>query len=118
VGVSGEPRVQESGSESGAPLDEHGFLCCAADWSADVARRLAAQEGIELTDAHWEILMALRDYYGRFDSSPAMRALVKFLRQEIGEEQGRSIYLLKLFPGSPARVACRIAGLPKPANCL
>lgn len=99
-------------------LTEDGFLCRVDDWTSAVAESLAREEGIELTDAHWEILHLLRRYYDRFDSSPAMRALVKYCRQELGSEKGKSIYLLKLFPGSPAKIASRIAGLPKPANCL
>ena len=99
-------------------LDENGFLAQFAAWTPEIAERFAKEAQLELSDAHWEILFLLRDYYQRFDSSPAMRALVKFVRQELGEDKGRSIYLLRLFPGSPARVASRIAGLPKPANCL
>ena len=75
-------------------------------------------EHIDLSDAHWEILQLLRDYYTAYDSSPAMRALVKYTRLRLGEEKGRSIYLLRLFPGSPAKIGSKIAGLPKPANCL
>jgi tRNA 2-thiouridine synthesizing protein E len=99
-------------------LTGEGFLVHVDDWTREIAIQLAAEEGLTLTEAHWEILDLLRAYYRRFDSSPAMRALVKFCRQELGEEKGRSIYLLQLFPGSPARVASRLAGLPKPANCL
>lgn len=95
-----------------------GFLADAQDWNEDVARVLAAREGIDLGDAHWEILFLLRDYWEAYDSSPAMRALVKYVRLRLGEEKGRSIYLLRLFPGSPAKIGSRIAGLPKPANCL
>ena len=47
-----------------------------------------------------------------------MRALVKYVRLRLGDDKGRSIYLLRLFPGSPAKIGSRIAGLPKPANCL
>ena len=47
-----------------------------------------------------------------------MRALVKYVRLKLGPDKGRSIYLLKLFPGSPAKIGSKIAGLPKPANCL
>jgi tRNA 2-thiouridine synthesizing protein E len=47
-----------------------------------------------------------------------MRTLVKYTSKELGAQKGRSIYLLKLFPGNPARLACKIAGLPKPPNCL
>jgi tRNA 2-thiouridine synthesizing protein E len=95
-----------------------GFLADVRDWNEDVARVLAAREGIELSEAHWEILFLLRDYWDAYDSSPAMRALVKYVRLRLGEEKGRSIYLLRLFPGSPAKIGSKIAGLPKPANCL
>ena len=47
-----------------------------------------------------------------------MRPLVKAVAQALGPEKGRSVYLLRLFPDSPAKVAARLAGLPKPANCL
>jgi tRNA 2-thiouridine synthesizing protein E len=50
--------------------------------------------------------------------SPAMRALVKYTEKKLGPEKGRSIYLLNLFPPSPAKVASKIAGLPRPTNCL
>jgi tRNA 2-thiouridine synthesizing protein E len=100
------------------PCTEEGFLCDWQDWTEAVAEALAAREGIALSDAHWEVLHLLRRYYADFDSSPAMRALVKYCRLQLGEDKGRSIYLLKLFPGSPAKIGSKIAGLPKPANCL
>lgn len=83
-----------------------------------MAQQIAAGEGIELTQAHWELLNLLRDYYAEFDSSPAMRALVKYCALKLGKEKGRSIYLMSLFPGSPAKLGSKIAGLPKPENCL
>jgi tRNA 2-thiouridine synthesizing protein E len=95
-----------------------GFLEEVQDWNEEIARILAAREGIELEAAHWEILYLLRDYWAAYDSSPAMRALVKYVRLRLGEDKGRSIYLLRLFPGSPAKIGSKIAGLPKPANCL
>lgn len=95
-----------------------GFLLRVDDWNDRVAMILAEREGIVLTAAHWEILHLLRDYYAAYDSSPAMRALVKYTRLRLGDDKGRSIYLLKLFPGSPAKIASKLAGLPKPANCL
>ena len=100
------------------PTNAEGFLDSHTDWSEDVCRELARREGIELSESHWEILHLLRRYYEQFDSSPAMRALVKYVKLNLGEDKGRSIYLLKLFPESPARVASKLAGLPKPANCL
>jgi len=47
-----------------------------------------------------------------------MRPLVKFVGQELGKDKGNSMYLLTLFPGSPAKLGSKIAGLPKPENCL
>jgi tRNA 2-thiouridine synthesizing protein E len=47
-----------------------------------------------------------------------MRPLVKYIGQRLGKEKGNSIYLLQLFPGSPAKLASKIAGLPRPENCL
>jgi len=99
-------------------FDKEGFLRDLEDWSPQVAEQIAAIEGIELGPAHWEVLELLRKYYQRFEASPAMRALVKYTGQELGAEKGRSIYLLSLFPGSPAKLGCKIAGLPKPDNCL
>ena len=98
--------------------DENGFLSDIGNWSDDIARAFAAQEGISLTDAHWEVLFLLRDYFAAFGDSPANRALVNFTKQQLGPEKGKSLYLMRLFPGSPARVGSRIAGLPKPKNCL
>ncbi len=99
-------------------FDKEGFLLNLADWTPGLAEELAANEGIELTAAHWEVIELLRGYYSEFDSSPAMRALVKYCRQQLGPEKGRSIYLMSLFPGSPAKLGSKIAGLPKPDNCL
>lgn len=100
------------------PCTDQGFLRHVGDWNEEVARVLAEREGIALTPAHWEILQLLRDFYAAYDSSPAMRALVKYVRLRLGDDKGRSIYLLRLFPGSPAKIGSKIAGLPKPANCL
>ncbi|HEX4937223.1 MAG TPA: TusE/DsrC/DsvC family sulfur relay protein [Candidatus Kapabacteria bacterium] len=99
-------------------LDKEGFLENLADWSETVALALARREQIELTAAHWEIIRALQDFYRQFEHSPPMRVLVKYVKQQLGDDKGNSIYLLQLFPGSPAKLAAKIAGLPRPTNCL
>lgn len=99
-------------------LDAEGFLCDLQDWNPEVANYLAQQEGIALTDAHWELILLIRQFYQEFDLSPAMRPLVKYVSMHLGSEKGKSIYLLQLFPPSPAKIAAKLAGLPKPANCL
>ena len=99
-------------------LDRDGNLLHPEDWSEPVAELLARQADIELTQAHWEILQLMRAFHARRSIAPVMRILVKLVEKELGPEKGNSLYLLKLFPGSPARVASRIAGLPRPANCI
>ncbi|WP_419810702.1 TusE/DsrC/DsvC family sulfur relay protein [Bacterioplanoides sp.] len=98
--------------------DKDGFLADLSDWNPDVAKQLADSEQIELTPEHWEVIDALRAFYQEFDISPAMRPLSKYLKQTLGAEKSSSIYLLTLFPGSPAKIAAKIAGLPRPENCL
>jgi tRNA 2-thiouridine synthesizing protein E len=99
-------------------FDKEGFLRQLSDWEPAVAEQIAAAENVELSAAHWEILELIRDYYREFDASPAMRPLVKYCALKLGADKGRSIYLMSLFPGSPAKLGSKIAGLPKPDNCL
>lgn len=99
-------------------LDKNGFLCDLTLWDTTIAQALALNEQIVLTDQHWEVLHLLRAFYQQFELSPAMRPLIKYIGQNLGQEKANSIYLLKLFPGSPAKIAAKIAGLPKPDNCL
>ncbi|MBY6189450.1 TusE/DsrC/DsvC family sulfur relay protein [Microbulbifer agarilyticus] len=99
-------------------LDKEGFLRDLNDWTPDVATALATRENIELTQDHWDVIALLRDFYQEFELSPAMRPLVKYVGQHLGPEKGRSIFLMQLFPPSPAKIGSKIAGLPKPTNCL
>lgn len=99
-------------------LDKDGYLVNLNDWTPGIATQLAEQENIVLTPEHWEIIRLLQSFYSEFKISPAMRALVKYTEKQLGSEKGKSIYLLSLFPPSPAKIASKIAGLPRPTNCL
>ncbi len=99
-------------------IDKEGFLINLDDWTADTAAQLAKNENILLNSNHWEIIYLLRRFYQQYEIAPAMRILVKQTKETLGEEKGNSIYLMSLFPGSPAKLASKIAGLPKPTNCL
>jgi len=98
--------------------DAQGYLKSTMDWSEALAPLLAEEETIELTDAHWEVVHFVRAFYLEFNTSPAVRMLVKAMAQKYGEEKGNSRYLFRLFPKGPAKQATKIAGLPKPAKCL
>lgn len=98
--------------------DKEGYLIDLTQWSPDVAQTTAALDGLVLTDAHWAVIDLVREFHARTENSPAMRPLVRLVREKLGPECGNSIYLMQLFPGSPAKRIARIAGLPRPTNCL
>tara|TARA_R110002111_G_C6003151_1_gene373387 strand:+ start:1691 stop:2017 length:327 start_codon:yes stop_codon:yes gene_type:complete len=99
--------------------NNEGFLENANDWTPEAATVIAADDDIELNEKHWEIIEFLRLFYKEHDMSPpSNRLFVKSVKEALGEERGNSIYLMQLFPGTPAKTACRIAGLPRPTNCL
>jgi len=93
-------------------VDEDGFIVNFEDWSEEVARAIAAIDGVHtLTDDHWKVINYLRDYYRQFQIAPMIRKLCK--------ETGFTLkYIYELFPSGPAKEACRVAGLPKPTGCV
>ena len=99
-------------------LDKEGHIENLADWNTQVAELIASQESVILSQNHWLVIDALRAFYADTDVSPAMRAFVNLVKQQCGEELGNSIALMQLFGESPAKMAAKIAGLPKPTNCL
>ncbi|ABR74372.1 sulfurtransferase TusE [Actinobacillus succinogenes] len=98
--------------------DPAGYLMDLTQWTPDVARAIAKKEGIELTEAHWEVIYFVRDFYQEYKTSPAIRMLVKAMAKKLGEDKGNSRYLQRLFPDGPAKQATKLAGLSKPAKCL
>ncbi|MFK8079632.1 MAG: TusE/DsrC/DsvC family sulfur relay protein [Granulosicoccus sp.] len=98
--------------------DHEGYLMSRADWSEALAQELAEVDGIELTEAHWEVIHFLQEYYENYEIAPAIRILTKQIGKRFGKEKGNSKYLYELFPKGPAKQACRYAGLPKPTGCV
>ena len=92
--------------------DSEGYLKDTTQWSEAMAEVIAAQEGITLAVEHWEVVRFVREFYLEFNTSPAIRMLVKARANKFGEEKGNSRYLYRLFPKGPAKQATKIAGLP------
>lgn len=99
-------------------LDKDGYLVTLTDWSATVSEALALREEIQLTQEHWVIIELLRGFYREYQLSPATRPLIKYAALKLGPEVGNSMHLNRLFKGTPAKLAAKLAGLPKPTNCL
>lgn len=89
--------------------DSEGYLKETTQWSEALAVAIAANEGIELSAEHWEVVRFVREFYLEFNTSPAIRMLVKAMANKFGEEKGNSRYLYRLFPKGPAKQAtCRL----------
>jgi len=98
--------------------DNDGYLKESDQWSEALAAVIAEKEGIVLSPEHWEVVRFVREFYLEFNTSPAIRMLVKAMANKFGEEKGNSRYLYRLFPKGPAKQATKIAGLPKPVKCI
>ena len=98
--------------------DEEGYLADHRDWTRNVAIAMAAIDGVELSDNHWEVIQLLQDYYENYEIAPAIRILTKAVGKKLGKDKANSRYLYELYPQGPAKQACRYAGLPKPTGCV
>lgn len=93
-------------------VDGEGFLQNPAQWTEDIAREIAAAAGIaELTDRHWQVVRYMRETYLSTGTAPTIRTLGKASGVPIKE-------LYALFPKGPAKLAAKIAGIPKPRGCI
>ncbi len=98
--------------------DEEGYLVDIGEWNEDLAKLIAKDENVDLSDEHWEVINFLREYYQEYQIAPAIRVLTKALAKKLGPDKGNNKYLYELFPYGPAKQACKIAGLPKPTGCV
>ncbi len=85
-------------------------------WDEDKAKQLAAEEGIELTDDHWVIIRALRDYYAEKEGHIHALDTLRFMEEKVKAHSLKDLY--KLFPNGPVRQATKIAGIPTPAEAV
>ncbi len=92
-------------------LDDEGFMTDPTVWDEEVARELAAELGIELTDQHFLVLHFMRKEFEEKGQAPSLRKL----KNESGVNTKE---LYKLFPKGPAKKAALIAGLGKPQGCI
>lgn len=99
-------------------LDQDGHLQNHLDWTPEIAQLMAQQDGLTLTPAHLATLHAVRKFYQQFGYAPATRPLIKFLIKELGDQISNAQLMQDFQTGLVARTLARLAGLPKPANCL
>ena len=98
--------------------DNEGFLLDPDDWSQGVARALADEAKLELTDAHWQVIDFIRTSYEDSQVVPEARKLLRFMKSIWGPEHATRRYLYSLFPTGYGQTACKIAGMRKPLKLM
>lgn len=91
-------------------VNEEGFMTDHSQWTEEVAKAIAAEEDINLTDEHWNVINIIHEQVKAKGQVPTIRGLKK-----LGVETKK---LYDLFPNGPVKKASRIAGYLKPASCV
>ena len=92
-------------------FDDDGFMADATTWTPEIGTLIAGILEIELTERHWDVINFSREVYLEDGDAPTLRKITKTLSLPTKE-------LYALFPGGPAKLAAKIAGLPKPTGCI
>ncbi len=92
-------------------VNDEGFLTNPQDWTEEMAPELASEEGIELTDRHWDVIRFMRSDFSEKGQIPTVRRI-----KNSGGVPTKELY--SLFPNGPAKKAAKISGLGKPQGCV
>jgi len=93
-------------------VDAEGFLQQPEQWTEQMAGEIGRANDIDaLTERHWQVINFMRKTYLGTGSAPSIRTLGKVSGVPIKE-------LYQLFPKGPAKLAAKIAGIPKPRGCI
>ncbi|HRE49093.1 MAG TPA: TusE/DsrC/DsvC family sulfur relay protein [Aggregatilineales bacterium] len=98
-------------NETTLRFDPEGYLADAHNWTPEIGEFLAAREGITLTERHWQVIRFARKEYDTTGESPTLRKITKNSGVDTKE-------IYQLFPGGPAKIVAKIAGLKKPTGCI
>ena len=91
-------------------VNPEGYLTDLNQWNKEIALEIAQQEGVNITDKHWEVIDWLQDQY-KNENALTIRKVGKSGVTDIKE-------FYALFPNGPLKKAAKIAGIPKPASCI
>lgn len=92
-------------------VNEEGFLTDPAEWDEQLATSLAAQIGLDLTEAHWEAIRFLRKDFAEKGETATLRRI-----STVGGIPTKILFAL--FPQKPAKKLAYVSGLPKPHGCV
>ena len=92
-------------------FDAEGFMIDPNAWTPEIGKAIAEREGLTLTDRHWVVINYARAEFKAKGQSPTLRAITKNSGVDTKE-------IYALFPGGPAKMAAKVAGLAKPTGCI
>lgn len=91
-------------------VDKEGYLTDLSQWNKEIAIEIAKEEGVELTDKHFEVLTYLQDQHKK-EAALSIRSIGKS-----GVVDIKQFY--ELFPKGPLKISSKMAGIPKPKSCI
>ena len=92
-------------------VNDEGFLTEYDEWDEELAKVLAKNIDIDLTDEHWKVIRFLREDFKTQGETATTRRV-----QTVGGVPTKEQF--ELFPKKPAKKMAYIAGLPKPHGCV
>ena len=93
-------------------IDAEGYIINIDEWTEEFTIALAAKEGLELTDEHWQVVHYIRDYFEEHHVQAQVRDMIKHFKKQWGPEHGNNRYLHDIFPkGGPQKQGNRLAGI-------
>jgi TusE/DsrC/DsvC family sulfur relay protein len=92
-------------------VDDEGFLTEYDEWNEDLAKVLATNIGIDLSDEHMKVIRFLREDFRAQGETPTLRRV-----STVGGFNTKELFVL--FPKKPAKKMAYVAGLQKPVGCV
>lgn len=105
-------------AQSGGPKRDPEFPHAPEGWSRDAAMKIAQQDGLRMTDEHWEVVRALQSYYAKHGPKEINPRELHDALDEAFHASGGIRHLYRILPGGPVAQGCRLAGLPVPAGAI
>jgi tRNA 2-thiouridine synthesizing protein E len=91
--------------------DGDGYLVDMSEWTPEIGRMMAEDDGYELNDKKWQQILKAREYYEEFNTVPPIRKFAKYI-----EEDQKDVF--ELWMTGPMKPITKYGGMPKPTGCV
>lgn len=105
-------------AQTGGPKKDAEFPHAPEGWSREMATKTAQQDGLRMTDEHWDVVRALQEYFAKHGPKGINTRELHDALDEAFHADGGIKHLYQILPGGPVAQGCRLAGLPAPAGAI